>query len=126
VNALDDVVTAPAGALATAIRTRRLSSAEVVDAHLRRIDNVNPRVNAIVPVDYRCATPAGEETPNRFDHTLPFSLCGWPCVVVRAGTSADGMPVGVQVVARSFREDVALAVGRHIERTMGGWRPAPG
>jgi amidase len=84
------------------------------------------RFDAILcPADYRCATPAEEKTPFRFNYTLPFSLCGWPCVVVRAGTSADGMPIGVQVVARSFREDVALAVARQVEKALGGWRPPP-
>jgi hypothetical protein len=36
--------------LAQAIRTRQASSAEVVEAHLRRIEAVNPAVNAVVIV----------------------------------------------------------------------------
>src|SRR5690348_1558946 len=36
--------------LAEAIRTRQASSAEVVEAHLRRIEAVNPEVNAVVLV----------------------------------------------------------------------------
>ena len=36
--------------LAEAIRTRQASSAEVVQAHLRRIEAVNPAINAIVIV----------------------------------------------------------------------------
>ncbi|HEX6857117.1 MAG TPA: amidase [Streptosporangiaceae bacterium] len=36
--------------LAQAIRTRQASSAEVVEAHLRRIEAVNPAVNAVVMV----------------------------------------------------------------------------
>jgi len=76
----------------------------------------------LCPVDYRAATPPDEPAPLRFNYTLPFSLSGWPCVVVRTGTSHDAMPIGVQVVARSFREDVALAVARHLEATMGGWQ----
>ena len=76
----------------------------------------------LCPVDYRAATPPDEPAPLRFNYTLPFSLCGWPCVVVRTGTSNDGMPIGVQVVARSSREDVALAVARYLEETMGGWQ----
>ena len=51
----------------------------------------------------------------RFSYTLPFSLCGWPCMVVRAGTSAEGMPIGVQIAARPWREDVALAIGQAVE-----------
>ncbi|HKA09355.1 MAG TPA: amidase [Candidatus Dormibacteraeota bacterium] len=76
----------------------------------------------LCPVDYRAATPPDEPAPLRFNYTLPFSLSGWPCVVVRTGTSHGGMPIGVQIVARSFREDVALAVARHLEATMGGWQ----
>jgi len=55
-------------------------------------------------------------------YCLPYSLVGYPCVVVRAGTSADGLPVGVQVVARPWREDVALAIAHLIELQFGGWR----
>ena len=34
--------------LASLIRTKQLSSREVVQAHLDRIENINPKVNAIV------------------------------------------------------------------------------
>jgi hypothetical protein len=30
----------------------------------------------------------------------------------------------VQVVARWWREDIALAVAGHLERVFGGWKPA--
>ena len=59
-----------------------------------------------------------------FLFTLPFSLTGWPSVVIRGGTSSGGMPFAVQVVVRPWREDVALALAGHIEASMGGWRPA--
>jgi amidase len=58
-----------------------------------------------------------------FIYTLPFSLTGYPCVVVRAGTSPEGLPIGVQVVAGPWRDDVALAAAQHIETALGGWRP---
>jgi amidase len=48
-------------------------------------------------------------------------------VVVRCGTSADGLPIGVQVVARPWREDVALAAAHYLEVMFGGWeRPLLG
>jgi amidase len=59
-----------------------------------------------------------------FSYTIPFSLCGNPCVVVRAGTSPEGLPIGVQVVARNWHDDVALRGALAIERALGGWRPA--
>jgi len=44
--------------------------------------------------------------------------------VVRCGTAADGMPIGVQVVARPWRDDVALAAAGVLERALGGWQRA--
>jgi amidase len=43
-----DIIYASVVTLAQAIRTRSLSSEEVVAAHLRRIASVNPRLNAVV------------------------------------------------------------------------------
>ncbi len=50
------------------------------------------------------------------------NLTGWPSATVRVGTAADGMPIGVQVAARPWREDVALAAVQHLETAFGGWR----
>ena len=44
-----------------------------------------------------------------------YNITGWPGVVVRGGTSSEGLPIGVQVVARPWREDVALAVAQYLE-----------
>jgi amidase len=46
-------------------------------------------------------------------------------VVVRAGTSADGLPVGVQLAAAPWREDLALAAAAVVERALGGWAAPP-
>jgi amidase len=61
---------------------------------------------------------------HQYTYTVPFSLSGNPCVVVRAGTSSENMPIGVQVIARNFNDLVALRAARAIERALGGWRPA--
>jgi amidase len=73
------------------------------------------------------AAPAGYGAAGEmeFIYTLPFSLTGYPCVVIRGGTSAEGLPIGVQVVARPWRDDVALAAARCIESALGGWQPPP-
>jgi amidase len=57
-------------------------------------------------------------------YTVPYTLTGSPCVVVRAGISPENMPIGVQVVAGNFRDGIALKAAREIERALGGWRPA--
>jgi len=57
-----------------------------------------------------------------FSYAFSENLTGWPSVVVRAGTSPERLPIGVQVVARPWREDIALAVAQHIESVLGGWQ----
>ena len=59
-----------------------------------------------------------------FSYTGAYNLTGWPGAVVRGGTSPEGLPIGVQVVARPWREDVALAVAQQLETALGGWQPA--
>lgn len=58
-------------------------------------------------------------------YTGAYNQTGWPGAVVRAGTSPEGLPIGVQVVSRPWREDVALAVAQHIEAALGGWQCPP-
>jgi amidase len=67
----------------------------------------------------------GEDLEDMFRYTLPYSLTGQPCVVVPSGRSRDGLPIGVQVVGRAWREDQAIAAARCIEAALGGWRPPP-
>jgi amidase len=62
----------------------------------------------------------GEVDPTSF--TTPYSLTGWPAATVRAGSSPEGLPVGVQLVAAPWRDDVALAAALAVERALGGWQ----
>lgn len=83
------------------------------------------RYDAILcPVDHHPAPPFRERDNRRFDYTVPFSMTGQPALVVRVGATASGLPVGVQIVARPWREDVALALGRLLEQELGGWQPS--
>jgi len=60
-----------------------------------------------------------------FSHMMVHNLTGWPAAVVRCGTSAEGLPVGVQIAARPWDDATALAVASHLEHVFGGWRPPP-
>jgi amidase len=60
-----------------------------------------------------------------FSYTATYNLTGWPAGVVRVGTSPEGLPIGVQIVANPFREDVVLKVAQFLEDTFGGWRQPP-
>src|SRR5437879_2512114 len=48
ISAPDDISTLDASDLAALIRSRELSSREAVEAHVRRIESANPRLNAVV------------------------------------------------------------------------------
>ncbi len=69
---------------------------------------------------YRAKIPSVDQ----YSYTIPYSLGGNPAVVVRAGTSPEGLPIGVQVVARNWRDYAALAAAGWIEKQLGGWQPA--
>ena len=49
---MDEIIYSSAASLARAIRDKEVSATEVIQAHLKRIEEVNPKLNAIVvPVD---------------------------------------------------------------------------
>ena len=82
------------------------------------------RYDAILcPADPHPAPIYQDRDTQRFSYTIPFSLTGYPVLVLRTSQSQDGLPVGVQVAARPWREDIALALGRLLEQEFGGWRP---
>lgn len=85
-----------------------------------RFDLILSPVAADVAPLYKAQLPGD----HRFSYTVPYSLTGNPCVVVRAGTSAENLPIGVQIVAGNWRDATALKAARAIERSLGGWRPA--
>ena len=74
------------------------------------------------PAAQKAAVPHDEHAGG-IPYTLTWSLVGYPAVVVRAGTSIAGMPIGVQIAAAPWREDLALAAATVVERALGGWSP---
>jgi amidase len=58
-----------------------------------------------------------------FSYTMTYNLAGWPAAVVRCGTTANGLPIGIQIAAAPWREDLTLAVAMVLEQLFGGWRP---
>jgi amidase len=60
-----------------------------------------------------------------FSYTMTHNLTGWPAAVVRCGQTSAGLPIGVQIAAHPWREDVALRIAAHLESAFGGWQPSP-
>jgi Asp-tRNA(Asn)/Glu-tRNA(Gln) amidotransferase A subunit family amidase len=54
-----------------------------------------------------------------------FNLLGMPGVAVPAGKSAEGLPIGVQIVGLPWQEEVVLAVAAELEAQRGEWQGPP-
>ena len=102
----------------------------LVDIDTYRIDMLTFMADRDVIVGPAMPTPAkphhhGLVEISDFSHMMAHNLTGWPAAVIRCGTSRDGLPVGVQVVARPWQDATALAVAAHLENVFGGWQPPP-
>jgi len=62
--------------------------------------------------------------PDAFSYSQYFNLLGNPAAVVPMGRSAEGMPIGVQIVGRPWEEERVLAISRSVEQA-GGWQGPP-
>jgi amidase len=115
--------------------TQQSSSAAELEAYLVRIARFRSRMLAfmerydaiVCPTFGQPVPPHGYYSkirfPSDYSYTMTYNVTGWPAVVVRGGTSPDGLPIGVQIVARPFREEVALRVAAEIEAVLGGFKP---
>jgi amidase len=53
----------------------------------------------------------------------PFNLLGLPAVVIPYGISAEGMPIGVQLVGRPYEEELILELAVRLEIARGPFAP---
>lgn len=97
------------------------------DAHRRQMLSFMSNYVLLCPVCSFAGMTHGstyERLPS-FSYTMAFNLTGWPAAVVRGGTTQKGLPIGVQIVARPWWEDVALAVAQRLQDALGGWQRPP-
>jgi amidase len=73
----------------------------------------------LLPVMPEPPRPMGEPSPGEAGRliafTLPFNLTGEPAISLPLHRSVDGLPVGVQLVAPTGREDVLFRVAGQLE-----------
>jgi amidase len=53
-----------------------------------------------------------------------FNLLGMPAVVIPFGMSNDGLPIGIQLAARAYDEELLLEVAVRLEEVRGDF-PGP-
>ena len=54
-----------------------------------------------------------------WSYTEWFNLLGTPAVVVPVGKSPDGLPIGVQIAARPWQEELVISVAGALEEQIG-------
>ena len=52
--------------------------------------------------------------------TMPFNLTGLPACSFPAGFTADGLPIGLQIVGKPFEEAIALRIA-HAYQQLTDW-----
>ncbi|HEU4479929.1 MAG TPA: amidase family protein, partial [Pyrinomonadaceae bacterium] len=57
-----------------------------------------------------------------FSYAQTFNVFDLPSVVVRAGQTAEGLPLGVQIIGKPFAEHLILSVAAIVETALGGWQ----
>ena len=70
----------------------------------------------------------GERTMSTFrafSYSQTCNVFDLPAVVVPAGRSIAGLPIGVQIIGRPFAEEMVLAAAAIIEEALGGWKMPP-
>lgn len=60
-----------------------------------------------------------------FGYAQTFNVFDLPVACVPAGKSREGLPIGVQIIARPFAEREALLAARCVEQASGGWQAPP-
>jgi amidase len=135
---LDDAGTEnPSPAIAAQINPDLRHGADVIVERIEARDRFRAAMVAfmadydvlVTPVTGFPAPPYGQAEDNAhfagYSYTQVCNLAGLPAAVVRCGTSPEGLPIGVQIAAPPWREDLALSVARHLEAEFGGWQAPP-
>nr|XP_046183182.1 fatty-acid amide hydrolase 2-A-like isoform X2 [Oncorhynchus gorbuscha] len=61
-------------------------------------------------------------TPFNFSYTGIFNILGLPVTQCPLGLSAEGLPLGLQLVVGKQQDRLSLATAVFLEKTFGGWR----
>jgi Asp-tRNA(Asn)/Glu-tRNA(Gln) amidotransferase A subunit family amidase len=90
---------------------------------------------AVCPISATAAFPIGTEVleieGREYEEIELFSMSTYanamslPAAAVPVGRTPDGLPIGVQVIGRRYREMEVLAVAKELEEALGGWIRPP-
>lgn len=59
-------------------------------------------------------------------YTMPFNLSGHPAVVIPIGQTQKGLPIGLQIIGKRWREMELLAIAQALDPVIGDFQHPPG
>lgn len=59
-------------------------------------------------------------------YTIPFNLSGHPAVVIPIKRTQNGLPIGLQIVGKRWREMELLAIATQLDQVVGNFQHPPG
>ncbi|MBF2026280.1 MAG: amidase [Oscillatoriales cyanobacterium C42_A2020_001] len=58
-------------------------------------------------------------------YTMPFNLSGHPAVVIPIGQTSNGLPIGMQIIGKRWKEMELLTIAQQLDAVIGGFRSPP-
>ena len=111
-----------AGDIDPSARAQGLKAIETAATEVRALLRMADAI--LLPATPQAAFPHGEHGPATLaDFTSLASFAGLPALVVPAGWTADGLPLGVQLIGRDGGELALLDLGARLEAALNAWRP---
>jgi aspartyl-tRNA(Asn)/glutamyl-tRNA(Gln) amidotransferase subunit A len=100
---------------------------EAAVAACRRFDYVLSPTSPILAYEAESAAP-GNDPRNALPHiafTVPYNMSEQPAASVNWGWSADGLPIGIQLIGKRFDDSGVLKLARFIEQRRPAQRAWP-
>lgn len=122
-------------ALLTAFFDQKFSKRHKLPKLIEKLNQFKSEVDELMAGDSILITPPHPRkaprlgstiwTPFDFSYTAVFNALNYPATIVPMGLSRNGMPLSVQISARSFMDHLTLSACEPLEKEFGGWVPVP-
>ncbi len=99
---------------------------QVVDEQRRKLNEILGDDGILILPPHSRVAPNHNHviiTPFDFVYGGVFNGLGNPATAIPTGINSEGLPLGVQVVARHFHDHLTLGVAQVLEDAFGGWVP---
>jgi Asp-tRNA(Asn)/Glu-tRNA(Gln) amidotransferase A subunit family amidase len=115
-SALRDGLLKPGRALPLSAYIEAIETAEAFRA---RLDDLFEEVDVLLAPSAVGEAPEGLDSTGDARFNAIWTLAWTPCVTLPAGTGARGLPLGVQLVGRRFRDEALFDAAAWVERHLG-------